>query len=516
MEPTQLNLPAPSPQPSNHPTSLTTLSTELLVTIFEYVGFRDARRLLTTCKLLHPIAKERFWSHIGFTEDECGSCGDCTDCSDSSLSYDSRGNQIDEQDELEGVEYSFEKRLRRGEKGRNFFIPSEWDMLIEKTHHGVEKLGWQYTKSITIDSPELCFDMALVNMLYGLMESGRLKPRYVYLDLGDSNRRGCISPTTGDLEACKNVLLMLKKSSECLPSNYTFGLKIPSQWLFDGVYIPDIRNLVELDLCLPLYRSDLNAIRQQIKKTAQTLSTTRRLRSLTINCRIKRGDFDERVFAVEDCAAEFAELQDAFTNLTSLRKLKIVSCLFHSAFFVTPPEGLRALQFKNCEVTGSWWEEFSRSSLPNLEWLKVETYRGFLGWAPGSGGRDLKLESFACTSLKYFHIRRDSYWEVPSGLARCILEGNKGLNEKCVERLFGHEVGAARSGCRSTLNKRLRAYDNEHLAEHRQKWVAGLRGQEFKEEYIRNYLQTLLKELNEGKLGRWDRMYNDHVLDQEI
>ncbi|KAK6532990.1 hypothetical protein TWF281_007156 [Arthrobotrys megalospora] len=490
--------------------SLTALSTELLLAIFEFIRFRDAYNLLTTCKLLYPIAREHLWSDLAFTDDTIGAKRP-TLFTRSGRDKD-EGEDEDEDnddDEYDGrvrvVKHTIDSNREQQEANRHSLQPREWGRLIEMTKRKDVAAGWDHTKRMAIYGPTLLYRTDFAKMLTGLIESGCLKPRYVYINLCGSDCRdyGFFTSNPYDYDAHADFLLALKSYAGPDSSNISFAIRGSHRPLIileqEGLRYFRSELLTFLDLTITLSTEGLEWRKSQISTTVEYLKTTRNLRSLSLSCRAIQGLNTMAKIYLKDISEELAEFQSAVKNLAKLRKLRIVDSAFYPGFFLTPPDGIRALYYQDYAVTRNWWLELSETPLPNLEWLKLRTREIPPGpWQPGC--HDLTLESFACKSLKYFNIGKKDFSTGPRNLVTRVMESNKNLSRKCVLNLLRHEVEPAMAKCTDILKARITNFTKEFSEEYRWKWLNGSRGGEFEKILLRNFLQTFLTEIDEGKL----------------
>lgn len=157
---------------SGPPASLTTLSTELLLDIFKYVRFGDAYNLLTTCKYIYPIAREHLWFDLRLGR------------SPRRIGFSRYNNGDDDDGDDDGKQHSY--WLEPQKRSHHTLWCRATEKLIESTRQGGDNLGWNYTKRITLYGADILLNNGFTEfakMLTELIELGRLKPRYISLDL---------------------------------------------------------------------------------------------------------------------------------------------------------------------------------------------------------------------------------------------------------------------------------------------------------------------------------------------
>ncbi|KAF3288405.1 hypothetical protein TWF970_005479 [Orbilia oligospora] len=445
----------PYPAPSS--ASLQTLSPELLLSIFSYLRFRDCCRLLTTSKYLYPLFKESLWSTVGFTQMGCGKCRGCPDCGGYKVRYDNYSSEFEEdeedeeeeeEDEIKGLKYTFTSPKKwKKETESHYLRRYEWQRLIkamkdEDLGNGDYdgRFGWRYTKNLILHGVTVTDELDLVEMLVGLIETGKLRPQYIYVDTRSHKEGAPPKPVLPPPDPAPQTSLLssLKSySTTTTISNLSFGLRFHLHPFFPFRSFPSPHLFTTLNLCIPLSRTELNILTQQIKQLSNFLSVmTINLQTLVLNCSVNHYIFNERYVDIEDIEEQLSSLQYTFTNhLPGLKKLTLISRLFHTKFFLIPPAGVRALRFEEWEGSIEWYRQFSKCGFGGkLEYLELGVSGGVFYF--DGDDDELDVTSFACNSLRYFGLTSKVGNDLlPPGLVKAILESNKLLDERCVQRI---------------------------------------------------------------------------------
>ncbi|KAF3210968.1 hypothetical protein TWF106_010363 [Orbilia oligospora] len=457
-------------QPRARP-SLQTLSPELLLSIFSYLKFRDCRRLLTTSKYLYPLVKESLWSTVGFTRVGCSKCRGCADCGGYKVGYDNYPSEFEEneeeeeeeeeeKEEVKGLKYTFTSPQKwKKETESHYLRRDEWRRLIKamkdedlgNSDDYDSRFGWKYTKNLILQGVTITYEADLVEMLVGLIETGKLRPQYIYVDTRSYKEgapRKPIRPSP-DPAPQTSLLSSLKSYSTTTttttPSNLSFGLRFHLHLFFPFQSFPSPHLFTTLNLCIPLTRTEPNVLTRQIKQLSNFLSAmTTNLQTLILNCSVNNHLFNERYVYIEDIEEQLSSLQHTFRNhhLSGLKKLTLISRLFHTKFFLIPPVGVRALRFEEWEGGIGWYRQFSQCGFGGkLEYLElgVSEEAGYFDDDDDDDDEGLDITSFACNSLRYFGLTsKGAYDLLPTGLVEAILESNKQLNPRCVQRIVGY------------------------------------------------------------------------------
>ncbi|KAF3192610.1 hypothetical protein TWF788_000219 [Orbilia oligospora] len=129
---------------------------------------------------------------------------------------------------------------------------------------------------------------------------------------------------------------------------------------------------------------------------------------------------------------ELEELQAVFSTFKKLREMKLEGYVFHSSFFLVPPEGVKKLSISGV-MSPVWWKEFAAAPLTNVEVLDLKTESGnpnsnhpHILWEPIIENPDFLIKDVAFRGLKRITIRNDVW--MPDDLEVCIVRGNPDLD----------------------------------------------------------------------------------------
>ncbi|KAK6495357.1 hypothetical protein TWF481_003381 [Arthrobotrys musiformis] len=198
---------------------------------------------------------------------------------------------------------------------------------------------------------------------------------------------------------------------------------------------------------------------QTVLDLAELFRRTRNLKYLTLKIETEYHIFQPLV----TIPSALKSLSDAVMGLKKLRTVRLESFLFHPGFFLPVPQTIVRLSLHNFQAySKSWWMQFAKFPLPNLEGFVL---RGPSGWPrkPGvsthCGGykfdtdgslRDpLDVENMGFEigdvpfeKLRYCKFADDRLFFLPRDLIPCILKKNKGIKEED-RKLLAESYGRA-------------------------------------------------------------------------
>ncbi|KAK6527109.1 hypothetical protein TWF281_010301 [Arthrobotrys megalospora] len=365
--------------------SIITLSKtpEIIFLILNSLDRKDVLSLLQTCKALYPACYRQIWSDISFT--------------DESQKLDIFANLVRSLGS-DALGFCYTKTLAFG-------FP-------------IFGLGWPW---IDRDDQKISSDRAdVIPVLQKLLDDNAFDLRNVSVDIYSIDTSNVLS----DLQ--QGLLLSLKKYSESKLST-----ELEAQVLANAVhYLPKLFHLQTItELNLEIYPDHLTRescwtipldVKSNILELVNVLANIPNLKVFSWS----HEDPQPPNEPIEEISEELEKLQTVFTNMRKLRNLQLQSELFHSSFFLVPPDSVKTLYISR-RRENIWWQKFSRCPMPSVEELYV------YGTLPRDPNYQFEIGEVAIRGLKEFHLDR---FQVPLDLRECIARGNRIYTPKHPEK----------------------------------------------------------------------------------
>ncbi|EGX46696.1 hypothetical protein AOL_s00097g444 [Orbilia oligospora ATCC 24927] len=405
--------------------NLTNLPSEIHLQIFSYLPQGCIYNLLLTCKQIYPTAHQQLWSCLGFlstfTAENTPSDSNDINAYLARISLSRRENF-----------FHFPRIITYSRFNKYLLPPLRWRILIDpnlnpNSSSNTKNNGWGLVKRIILGGFDVLLEDKLMNALREKIEAGNLNPQFIEIYLGDGLNH-TYDPLTAarsffsTINSHANAALLNRNKTEYNPPSLT--LQIPSSTALKLDCFP-LNTITTLSLGIsPSSREDFFNPASQILQIAEYLTTaSSSLRSLTLN-NTHNGTVLQ---PLEQFSSVLEALQQAFTNLTALQKLKFSFRFFNASLFISPPENVRVLCYDDFEATEDWWYQLSKAELRNVEWLKVGI-RWYHCGVSGDKSDVPNVGTFSGKKLKCFYLEGNK-GSIPKGLADCVLRANPGLVE---------------------------------------------------------------------------------------
>ncbi|KAF3125451.1 hypothetical protein TWF703_010990 [Orbilia oligospora] len=414
---------------------LTKLPSEIHLQIFSYLPQSCIYNLLFSCKQIYPSAHQQLWSCLGFLS---AVTAENASSNSNNLNAYLTTTSLSRKENL----FHFPSTITKSRFNQYLLPPSRWRILIDPTLNpnssfNTKNNGWGLVKRIILGGFDIVFEDELMNTLGEKVEAGDLNPQFIEIYLGDTadHTYALLNPPKNTpltaalslfstINSHANTALLNNSNNTTKYNPPSLTLQIPSSTVLTLDLFP-LNTITTLSFGIST--TNLNHLfnpASQILQIAEYLTTaSSSLRSLTIN----NNHNGIVLLPLQQFSSELKALQQAFTNLTALQKLKFSFRFFNASLFISPLENVKVLCYDDFEATKDWWYQLSKAELKNVEWLKVGI-RWYHSGISGDNSDAPDVGTFGGKKIKRFYLDGNKGF-IPKDLAECVLRVNPGLVE---------------------------------------------------------------------------------------